>query len=63
MFYDKGEPVICIYVAIGQKGSTVANIVKTLEEKGSMPYTVVISATASDPAAMQFYAPFAVLPS
>ena len=59
MFYDKGEPVICIYVAIGQKGSTVANIVKTLEEKGSMPYTVVISATASDPAAMQFYAPFA----
>jgi F-type H+-transporting ATPase subunit alpha len=59
MFYDKGEPVICIYVAIGQKGSTVANIVKTLEEKGAMPYTVVISATASDPAAMQFYAPFA----
>jgi F-type H+-transporting ATPase subunit alpha len=51
--------VICIYVAIGQKGSTVANIVKTLEEKGAMPYTVVISATASDPAAMQFYAPFA----
>ena len=59
MFYEKGEPVICIYVAIGQKGSTVANIVKTLEEKGAMPYTVVISATASDPAAMQFYAPFA----
>jgi F-type H+-transporting ATPase subunit alpha len=59
MFYDKGEPVTCIYVAIGQKGSTVANIVKTLEEKGAMPYTVVISATASDPAAMQFYAPFA----
>ncbi len=59
MFYDKGEPVICIYIAIGQKGSTVANIVKTLEEKGAMPYTVVISATASDPAAMQFYAPFA----
>ncbi|MCX6244470.1 MAG: F0F1 ATP synthase subunit alpha [Bacteroidetes bacterium] len=59
MFYDKGEPVICIYVAIGQKGSTVANIVKTLEEKGAMPYTVVISATASDAAAMQFYAPFA----
>jgi F-type H+-transporting ATPase subunit alpha len=59
MFYDQGEPVICIYVAIGQKGSTVANIVKTLEEKGAMPYTVVISATASDPAAMQFYAPFA----
>jgi F-type H+/Na+-transporting ATPase subunit alpha len=59
MFYDKGEPVICIYVAIGQKGSTVANIVKTLEEKGAMPYTVVISSTASEPAAMQFYAPFA----
>ena len=59
MFYEKGESVICIYVAIGQKGSTVANIVKTLEEKGAMPYTVVISATASDPAAMQFYAPFA----
>ena len=58
-FYEKGEPVYCIYVAIGQKGSTVANIVKTLEEKGAMPYTVVISATASDPAAMQFYAPFA----
>jgi F-type H+/Na+-transporting ATPase subunit alpha len=58
-FFEKGEPVICIYVAIGQKGSTVANIVKTLEEKGAMPYTVVISATASDPAAMQFYAPFA----
>ena len=58
-FYEKGEPVYCIYVAIGQKGSTVANIVKTLEEKGALPYTVVISATASDPAAMQFYAPFA----
>ena len=59
MWYEKNEPVICIYVAVGQKGSTVANIVKTLEEKGAMPYTVVISATASDPAAMQFYAPFA----
>jgi F-type H+-transporting ATPase subunit alpha len=58
-FYDKGETVICIYVAIGQKGSTIANIVKTLEEKGAMAYTVVIAATASDPAAMQFYAPFA----
>ncbi|MEI6454995.1 MAG: F0F1 ATP synthase subunit alpha [bacterium] len=58
-FYLKGEPVYCIYVAIGQKGSTVANIVRTLEEKGAMPYTVVIMATASDPAAMQFYAPFA----
>jgi len=58
-FYEKGEPVFCIYVAIGQKGSSVANIVKTLEEKGAMPYTVVVSATASDPAAMQFYAPYA----
>src|ERR1017187_1735333 len=58
-FYEKGEPVICIYVAIGQKGSTVANILKTLEEKGAMPYTVIVMATASDPAAMQFYAPFA----
>jgi len=58
-FYDKGEPVYCIYVAVGQKGSTVANIVKTLEEKGAMAYTVVVSSTASDPAAMQYYAPFA----
>ncbi len=56
--YDKGEPVYCIYVAVGQKGSTVANIVRTLEEKGALPYTIVISATASDPAAMQFYAPY-----
>jgi F-type H+-transporting ATPase subunit alpha len=58
-FYDKGEPVYCIYVATGQKGSTVANIVKTLEDAGALPYTVIVSATASDPAAMQFYAPFA----
>jgi F-type H+-transporting ATPase subunit alpha len=58
-FYDKGEPVYCIYVAIGQKGSTVANIAKTLEAFGAMPYTVILSATASDPAALQFYAPFA----
>jgi len=58
-FYDKGEPVFCIYVAIGQKGSSVANTVRTLEEKGAMPYTVVVAATASDPAAMQFFAPFA----
>ena len=58
-FYDKGEPVYCIYVAIGQKGSSVANTVKTLTEKGAMAYTVVVTATASDPAAMQFYAPFA----
>ncbi len=58
-FYEKGEPVYCIYVAIGQKGSTVANIAKTLEENGAMPYTVIVSATASDPAPLQFYAPFA----
>jgi len=58
-FYDKGEPVYCIYVATGQKGSTVANIVKTLEDNGAMAYTIIVVATASDPAAMQFYAPFA----
>jgi F-type H+-transporting ATPase subunit alpha len=58
-FYKKGEPVYCIYVASGQKGSTVAQIQKTLEEHGAMDYTVIVSATASDPAAMQFYAPFA----
>ena len=55
----KVRPVYCIYVAIGQKGSTVANIQKTLEESGAMDYTVIVSATASDPAALQFYAPFA----
>ena len=58
-FYDKGDPVYCIYVAVGQKGSTVANIVKTLTEHGAMAYTTIVTATASDPAAMQFYAPFA----
>jgi len=58
-FYDKGEPVFCIYVATGQKGSTVAGIVKTLEEAGAMDYTVVVAANASDPAPMQFYSPFA----
>jgi F-type H+-transporting ATPase subunit alpha len=58
-FFEKGEPVYCIYVAIGQKGSTVANIAATLEHHGAMNYTVIVSATASDPAAMQFYAPFA----
>jgi F-type H+-transporting ATPase subunit alpha len=57
--YEKGEPVYCIYVAIGQKGSTVAQIAKTLEEKGALPYTVIIAATASMPAALQFYAPYA----
>lgn len=58
-FYDKGEPVYCIYVAIGQKGSTVANIARTLETNGAMSYTTIVSATAADPAALQFYAPFA----
>jgi F-type H+-transporting ATPase subunit alpha len=58
-FFDAGNPVYCIYVAIGQKGSTVANIQRVLEEKGAMAYTVIVSATASDPAPMQFYAPFA----
>ena len=56
--YEKGEPVFCIYVAIGQKGSTVAGIAKTLEDAGAMPYTVIVAASASDPAPMQFYAPF-----
>ncbi|SEF94750.1 F0F1 ATP synthase subunit alpha [Parabacteroides chinchillae] len=57
--YEAGHPVYCIYVAIGQKGSTVAALVKTLQEKGAMDYTIVVSATASDPAAMQYFAPFA----
>lgn len=57
-FYDRGEPVYCIYVACGQKASTVAQIVKALEDGGAMPYTIVVSATASDPAPMQFFAPF-----
>ena len=57
-FYDKGEPVYCVYVAIGQKGSTVAGIVKTLEDAGAMAYTTIVAAPASDPAPMQFYAPF-----
>jgi F-type H+-transporting ATPase subunit alpha len=58
-FYEAGNPVYCIYVAIGQKGSSVAQTMKTLENFGAMPYTIIITATASDPAAMQFYAPFA----
>lgn len=58
-FYEEGHPVYCIYVAIGQKGSSVAGIVKTLTENGAMPYTIIVNATASDTAAMQFYAPFA----
>jgi len=57
--YEQGKPVYCIYVAIGQKGSTVANIATILEEHGAMDYTVIVLATASDPAASQFYAPFA----
>ncbi len=57
--YEKGNPVYCIYVAIGQKGSTVANIAATLEKYGAMDYTVIVMATASDPAALQFYAPYA----
>ena len=56
--YLNGDPIYCIYVGIGQKGSTIANTVKTLEEHGAMDYTIVVSATASDPAAMQFYAPY-----
>ena len=57
--YLKGDPVYCIYVAVGQKGSTVANIVETLRSKGAMDYTIVVAATAADPAALQYYAPFA----
>lgn len=57
--YLAGKPVYCIYVAVGQKGSTVANIVQTLRSKGAMDYTVVVAATAADPAALQYYAPFA----
>lgn len=58
-FYDAGEPVYCIYVAVGQKASTVALIAKTLEEKGALAYTTIVAANASDPAPMQVYAPFA----
>ncbi|KAA5533884.1 MAG: F0F1 ATP synthase subunit alpha [Myroides sp.] len=58
-FYDAGKPVFCIYVAVGQKASTVANIAKTLEEKGAMAYSVIVAANASDPAPMQVYAPMA----
>lgn len=57
--YEAGKPVYCIYVAIGQKASTVAALVQTLREHGALPYTIVVSATAADPAAMQYYAPFA----
>ena len=58
-FFEAGQPVFCIYVAIGQKNSTVAQIVKTLEERGAMAFTVIVAASAADPAPMQFYAPFA----
>ncbi len=58
-FYERGEPVYCIYVASGQKASTVANVAKTLEEHGAMAYTVIVSASAADPAPLKFYAPFA----
>ncbi len=57
--YEAGKPVYCIYVAIGQKASTVATLVQTLKEHGALPYTIIVSATAADPAAMQYYAPFA----
>ncbi len=57
-FYEKGEPVFCIYVAVGQKASTVAGVVSALEKAGAMAYTIVVSAAASDPAPMQFFAPF-----
>jgi F-type H+-transporting ATPase subunit alpha len=58
-FYEKGNPVYCIYVATGQKNSTVANIVKTLEDNGAMAYSVVVASSAADPAPLQFYSPFA----
>jgi F-type H+-transporting ATPase subunit alpha len=58
-FYEAGKPVICIYVACGQKASTVANIVRALQEKGAMPYSIIVAANASDSATMQFFAPFA----
>src|SRR6056297_519050 len=58
-YYEKGEPVYCVYVASGQKDSTVAQVAKVLEENGAMPYTTIVSASAADPAALQFYAPFA----
>lgn len=57
-FFDKGQPVYCIYVAVGQKASTVANVAATLEKAGALKYTVIVSASASDPAPMQFFAPF-----
>ncbi len=58
-FYEAGKPVYCIYVAIGQKASTIAGVMKTLEDNGAMEYTTIVAASASDPAPQQFYAPFA----
>ena len=58
-FYEAGKPVYCIYVAIGQKASTIAGVMKTLQDAGAMEYTIIVAATASDPAPLQFYAPFA----
>src|SRR5919112_1851924 len=58
-FYAAGKPVYCIYVAIGQKASTIANVMKTLEDNGAMPYSIIVAASASEPAPLQFYAPFA----
>ncbi|MBS1616092.1 MAG: F0F1 ATP synthase subunit alpha [Bacteroidetes bacterium] len=58
-FFEAGKPVYCIYVAIGQKASTIAQVMKTLEDNGAMPYTIIVAASASEPAPLQFYAPFA----
>jgi F-type H+-transporting ATPase subunit alpha len=58
-FYDAGKPVYCIYVAVGQKASTIAGVMKTLQEAGAMAYTTIVAASAADPAPLQFYAPFA----
>ncbi len=58
-FFEAGKPVYCIYVAIGQKASTIAQVMKTLEDNGAMAYTIIVAASASDPAPLQFYAPFA----
>ena len=57
--YEAGDPVYCIYVAVGQKGSTIASLVQTLKEKGAMDYTIIVASTAADPAALRYYAPFA----
>jgi F-type H+-transporting ATPase subunit alpha len=58
-FFDAGKPVYCIYVAIGQKASTIAGVMQTLQDAGAMQYTIIVAASASDPAPLQFYAPFA----